>query len=128
MPFVYHGTDAEHVDEILENGLQLREATGRSNWSQNNMESLPGHVYLSRLYALYFGLGAVDSWDEPIAVYEIDLDRIPLDSLYPDEDFIEQGIRNPDIDIENPDIINEEDNIIERTESVRDNIDQYKDY
>jgi RNA:NAD 2'-phosphotransferase (TPT1/KptA family) len=33
MPFVYHGTDAEHVDEILENGLQPREATGRSNWS-----------------------------------------------------------------------------------------------
>lgn len=128
MPFIYHGTDASHIDDIFDRGLQPRQSTGRSNWSQDGFESLPGHVYMSRLYAIYFGMGAVDSLDESIAVYEIDLDRLELDSLYPDEDFIEQAMRNQNVGIGRSELVDYNEGIVERTKSVRENIDEFKEY
>lgn len=85
---VYHGTDAETARLAVETGILPRSMTGKSQWET---ESHPDHVYLTRLYAGYFGYKA--SKGGPIGIIEVDLDRLSPDNLYPDEDFVEQGLR-----------------------------------
>ncbi len=128
MTFAYHGTNAENVESIFENGILPREATGRSNWDKNDMESIPDHVYLTRLYGIYFGMSTVENLsEESIAVFKIDLDKLDWTNLYPDEDYIEQGIRFEGIEnIEPPKEYNPNAPIDERTEHIRDNIASYK--
>ncbi len=128
MVFAYHGTDAEFVDEILDSGLKPRQSTGRSNWSENDMESIPNHVYLSRLYGIYFGIAAVDSpMEDPLAVYEIDVSKLSSEDLYPDEDFIEQAIRRGSFGIEPPTDYNHAASLAERTHIIREHIEEYQD-
>lgn len=139
--WVYHGTDATHTDQILTDGLQPREATGRSNWSDHDMGSIPGHVYLTRLYAGYFGLCAQadeadDSSDdrEPFAVYQIDLQELDGADLFPDEDFIEQasggrGVLADEIPVDVPNQLGVPDEgIVERTEAIRCDIQAFHLY
>lgn len=129
MVFIYHGTRGEYSDNILENGLKPRKSTGRSNWSDSDMDSLPNHVYLTDVYGIYFGMCSVDNMkEEPIAVFKINLDMLNEDKLYPDEDFIEQAIRKPELGIKSKGNYSEEDTITQRTKSVRDSIELYKEY
>jgi len=123
---VYHGTSAENVDDILKNGIQPRENTNKSNWT--DIESISNHVYLTRIYSLYFGMCAVDNLsDENIAIFEVDLNSLDEDLLYPDEDFIEQGIRHSEININPHNSYDKNEDIIQRTKSIRENIRFYDD-
>lgn len=122
---VYHGTNATSVDSILQQGLKPRQATGKSNWDHNDMESLQGHVYLTDKYAPYFGIVAADNSE--FALVEVDLDRLNSDSIFPDEDFIEQAIRH-DMDIEYPNWLNMDGDMIARTEEVREHIRLFQPY
>jgi len=127
MAFAYHGTNAENVESILKNGLLPRESTGRSNWDKNNMDSIPDHVYLTRLYGIYFGMSTVESLEEEsIAVFKIDMDKLDFECIYPDEDYIEQGIRYNGFNIEPPERYNQNESLEERTKNVRDTIESYQ--
>ena len=129
--YVYHGTDAETVQKILKEGLQPREATDRSNWDENNTPSIPDHVYLTRQYPAYFGVASRDSTDEPIAIIEVDLDKLDKEmDLYPDEDFIEQALNDSRLDVEIPKFvdINFDGSMRERTKEIRDHIELFRPY
>lgn len=127
MRFVYHGTNAKYVKEILKNGIQTRENTGFSNWSENKMDSIKNHVYLTRLYGLYFGMCAVENLkEESVAVFKIDLDKLNNESLYPDEDYIEQGIRYDGLDVNILQGYDTESSMPTRMECIRNKIENYQ--
>ena len=125
---LYHGTDAEHIDDIFEEGLKPRQTTGRSNWSHSDMESIPNHVYLSRLYGIYFGKCAVENpFEEDFAVFEIDVRRLNHDQLYPDEDYIVMAIRDDIIDLDLGEKW-EGASLKEKTRAIRNQIAQFQSY
>lgn len=135
--FVYHGTDAEAVETVLEEGLQPRNATEKSNWSEKDVPSLPDHVYLTSMYAPHFGDAARDSSDEPIAIFEVDLHSLNRDmDLFPDEDFIEQSLRGgsqslgADEFVEVPPFLDIDltGDMSERTAQIRDHITAFRPY
>lgn len=127
MTKVYHGTTPKCVDEIIENGIQPRGETGRSNWDAGDMQSIAEHVYLSAPFAPFYGLAASESTE--IALIEVDLDALQERELYPDEDFVEQAIRSDELDIEYPsDIVDMSGGLTERTASVRDHIELFQPY
>lgn len=131
---LYHGTDATAVDSILHSGLQPRTATGRSNWADNQTESLSDHVYLTSVFGPHFAKAAAhkngDS-DRRIALFEVDFERLDTNQMYPDEDFVEHATRpdyefsNADLDLDIPDTIplDPDASVVERTEVVRQHID-----
>lgn len=123
MSFVYHGTSAENMDNILNEGILPRKKTDNSNWSQSEFNSLPKHVYLTDIYGIFFGMCAAEE-TENISIIEIDMDRLDESLLYPDEDFIEQSIRQNTIEPVWED--NNSISIVERTRLVRKNISDYK--
>ena len=121
---VYHGTRASNVDTILEQGIKPRCETDQSNWSDSEFESISDHVYITSTYGIFFGMCSARNTDENIAVFDIDLNRLNSEQLYPDEDYIEQAIRMGLVEQKWSN--NEELSVIERTEKVRKNIEQYK--
>jgi hypothetical protein len=93
---IYHGTSARQLDAILEKGIVPRKATKhKGNWDK--FPSRPDMVYLTTAYPLYFGICALNETEDTCVVFEIDLDKLSEYRLYPDEDFIAQGLK----DIEN---------------------------
>lgn len=120
--FVYHGTTADIVDDVLESGLIPSDGADRENWGEMDFPSIPGHVYLTRYYPLFFAAAAADETKERITIIEIDLSLLDAESLYPDEDFVEQVTRGTE---------HEEmshDDLIDRTATVRSNIENYREY
>lgn len=134
--YLYHGTTSAAVDGILDDGLQPRDVTGASNWDERNVPSIPGHVYLTRLYAPHFA-DAAQTNGEPIAIVEIDIDVLNQDTdLYPDEDFIEQSLRGGTVAFGFDEIVDVPDGVDidltgdmeERTSTIRENIDVFQSY
>lgn len=86
---LYHGTSAEHAEAILRDGLLPRQATGKSNWD-HTFSSLPDRVYLTTAYALHFAKCAAKGGG--MAVVEVDGAGLTESRLFPDEDFVAQGL------------------------------------
>jgi hypothetical protein len=101
---LYHGTSADRIDRILEEGLLPRELSKE----QTNFADAPSHegcVYLSHCYAPYFAsvataenagrkAGLLDKLKKArsrFALIEVDVRR---NRLRPDEDFLEQATRD----------------------------------
>jgi hypothetical protein len=89
---IYHGTDADWLPRILQEGLKPRKMTSKSNWKE--FVSLPDKVYLTATYPLYFA--SCVSKSRMAAVIEIEIDLLDEHNLYPDEDFISQAYQQAD--------------------------------
>lgn len=88
---LYHGTTEAVAKAALIEGLLPRCKSGvMSRWTEH--PSSPDHVYLTETYAGYFAMQAAKEggrW----GLVEVDVDRLPLSCLVPDEDFLEQCSR-----------------------------------
>lgn len=86
---IYHGTTERVARLALTEGLRPREDTGtKGNW-EHTSPSHPGLVYLTTAYAAYFALSAVGE-GERMGIVEIDLERLDVARLRPDEDYLEE--------------------------------------
>lgn len=90
--YIYHGTNANSIPEILEHGLRPRmESGGENRWG--NFPSRKDMVYLSTHYAPYFAAGKCSSKDHP-AIIRIKIDSLEEEAMYPDEDYIAFRLRD----------------------------------
>lgn len=118
--------------QIMKDGCIKPRQDGIGNWVL--APSVEGHVYLTRLYAGYFGLAIMDEDrdDERIAILEIDTDLLHPTALYPDEDYIEQALRNSKpADVTGwmkpiVKLMNDADDMGSRTAIVRRNIEKFR--
>jgi hypothetical protein len=90
------------------------------------MESCPDFVYLSRVYAGYFGACAMGEDDTKVGFIRVDASALKPELLFPDEDAIEQVSRGQIImdfedEFEDPLELKRE-----RTAHIRDNPDEYQ--
>jgi hypothetical protein len=93
---LYHGTTAKHLPKILAEGLTPRNQNQNSNW-EHSVAAGANTVYLTNAYALYFASQALDANDDsPLAVLEIDVDKLQDEYLVADEDAVEQTSRQQD--------------------------------
>ena len=90
---IYHGTTELVARKALTEGLKPRALHNQSNW-KHTVESNKHMVYLSTIYAPYFGLCAISKNKENIGIVEIETDLLDESNLRPDEDYIEQATRN----------------------------------
>lgn len=95
---LYHGTSGTIWEQIAAAGAILpRRDTEHDNW-KHSVSSHPDAVYLTDVYAPYFGLSALDGQidlqldDASVAVIEIEVAK--LAGLVPDEDALEQSTRD----------------------------------
>jgi hypothetical protein len=121
---LYHGTNTDNLDKILQDGLCPR-GNNKGNW-EHTIRSRNDMVYLTNSYAVYFAMCSIpeDSKASPV-VLEVEVDT---KSLYPDEDFLEQATRTNEMwqDYFMSMSIGQED-ITARTEYFRDNISEFQD-
>lgn len=97
MTLLYHGTNGLWVDNILKCGIEPRgRRQTRNNWKHVPHQSNPRCVYLTDSYAPYFAFNATRGENPMCAVIEIDTDRLDINELFPDEDFLEQSSRRID--------------------------------
>ena len=87
---LFHGTSGKAVSKILEQGIQPRRRTKKTNW--DNAPSHPNAIYLTTCYAGYFAHCAVKR-STLLGMVEIDTDKLYEAFLRPDEDFLEQAFR-----------------------------------
>lgn len=90
---VYHGTSFDKFTEITINGLAPREDRA-TNWPDN--PSMSDMVYLTTVYPFYFAYCASCEDGSKAVVIEIEIDRLPYQNFYPDEDFIWQAMKKED--------------------------------
>lgn len=86
---VYHGTSLNCLPSILKNGIIPR-GDDESNWPDN--VSHPEMIYLTIAYPFYFAHIAAQEHKSKPVVIEIDMDFLSERNLFPDEDFIFQGL------------------------------------
>lgn len=126
--FLYHGTSANHVEQIFEEGLRPPRETGESTWAFRDLDASPDHVYLTSTFAPHYGRHARTD-EEPFAIVEVA--RPPETDLYPDEDYIEWALRASESDIMVPsdmDIPAGVGNFEERVRCIRDRLDAFEQY
>ena len=77
---LYHGTDAQYLDDILKNGIVPR-GTSKGNWEHSNLYSNPEMVYLTDCYAFYYStMQATDNQKESLVLkIEVDESKLCLD-------------------------------------------------
>jgi len=115
--YLYHGTNAKALPQILTKGLQPRKYTNVNNrWS--DFPSRSDMIYLTRLYAPYFGFSAISEDDNEIAIIRVRIDDLDEQLLFPDEDYVAQGINN-DGDFWTENGIDEDAPLTEKTEFAR---------
>lgn len=85
---LYHGTSSRHLDSILGDGIKPR---GRKKGNWKEFPSRKDMVYLTNAYAPFFAIQGCTGGEKALVV-EIDLAKIDMSKLYPDEDFIAQAI------------------------------------
>lgn len=86
---MYHGTTSAIYEKIKVEGLKPRGLKGHTNW-KHTVSSNPNAVYLTSVYAPYFGYMATKEDPEKIMLVEIDTKKLDPAKLLPDEDFIAQ--------------------------------------
>jgi hypothetical protein len=118
---LYHGTSERIGRLALTKGLSPRKLTGQSNW-KHMVESHPDLVYLTTVYAPYFGLQAAKG--KKMAIVEVETDLLDEFKMLPDEDFIEQVTR---ADKKNKVGI-EGRTLNERTEYIRNYLDEFSGF
>jgi hypothetical protein len=84
---LYHGTSAAYLESILKHGLRPRRKQ-KSNWDE--YPSRPDMVYLTTAYAPYFAYA--HDLGNPLIV-EIDTKQLPQGGFMPDEDFVQEALR-----------------------------------
>ena len=88
---LYHGTNTRFLTDILKNGLRPRGEGETGNWAEN--PSMEGFVYATVAHPFWYAISSIpdlpNTEDNPV-VFEIDTDRLPANSLYPDEDYLRQ--------------------------------------
>lgn len=96
---IYHGTHFSKLHKILDEGITPRGKKGKTNWE--NAPSHPSMVYLSTAYPFYFSHSTLnpESMNKGL-VFEIDMQMLDREGLFPDEDFIWQALRHQQPDIE----------------------------
>ncbi len=120
--FLYHGTSKYNALAAMSHGLKPRGKNGQSNWT-HSIESSPDNVYLTDTYPSYFAINAIDTNElgqengVEAAVLQIDVSRLNLRHLVPDEDVLEQAGRGHD---------RIEGDMIRRTRHYRKLVKQYK--
>lgn len=91
MNMLYHGTSANALPQIIEQGLLPRAKTKtKGNWG-HTVTSHKDAVYLTTVYAWHFAACATDN--EPGLILEIDQGKLLSWLLCPDEDCLEQITR-----------------------------------
>lgn len=92
---LYHGTSAEHVPGIIENGLSPRSITRQDNFGSQGLPSIADHVYLGLQEFMFYSVVASHHLQEQyrMAVVEIDLDKLDFEKLFPNEDAIWSTLR-----------------------------------
>lgn len=88
--FIYHGTTESNWRKISQEGLVPR-GDRKSNWT-HTVESAKDRVYLSSAYAPYFAMAAAEN-GEGYVVVQVDFESLDQEFLLPDEDFLEQAMR-----------------------------------
>lgn len=123
---LYHGTSEKCALQILEKGcISPRSKTGIPNrWS--GFPSAPDLVYLTNAYAPYFA-SCASSNNENWVIIEIDVKKLDILNLLPDEDFMEQATRRIDLTNEYFNSLIECGNSVEcRTKWFRDNLYDFR--
>lgn len=90
---LYHGTSEKVGVKALTEGLKPRHMTGKGNW-KHTVASRPDAIYLTSVYAPYFGMCATN--EGRIAVIEVETEKLDQSKFNPDEDFLEQATRGHD--------------------------------
>lgn len=81
---IYHGAPGSVLPSILEQGIRPRPTDHPGNW--DGEISREGLVYLTDAHPLWFA--TVTSSEYSAVIFELDLDGIPEDRRYPDEDYL----------------------------------------
>jgi hypothetical protein len=89
---LYHGTDAKTAARILSDGLLPRHRTGKSVWT-HTVESNDTCVYLTECYPGYYAWETCAADGKCWGIVEVDLNRLDVALLRPDEDFLEMRSR-----------------------------------
>ena len=85
---VYHGSSSEHLQFIRKNGISPR-GERETNWE--DFPSKSEMVYFSTAYPWYFALAGIDvDKIEKAVAFEVELESLDQELIYPDEDFIGQ--------------------------------------
>lgn len=114
---VYHGTSEKVARLALTKGLLPRSLTNHiGNW-KHTVQSSEDKVYLTDIYAPYFANCATED-GEKWGIVEINLDLLDRRNLYPDEDFLAQYFRLPELPKD----------IMKRTNWFKERIEDYKKY
>lgn len=92
---IYHGTTEAAARKALKKGLLPREMSAvGGNW-RHTISSNPAMVYLSLSYAPYYAVSALINSDAGrMAIIELDTQKLEQKRLRPDEDFVEQCLRD----------------------------------
>ena len=94
---LFHGTSADILEDVLQNGLQCRSKTGRNNYADiagGSLSSHPDYVYLTTQnylsHALNVTLSEAERQNSYITamIVKLDLARLDVVNLYPDEDYL----------------------------------------
>ena len=88
---LYHGTDAQYLDDILKNGIVPR-GTSKGNWQHADLFSNPNMIYLTDCYAFYYSAMQVTDNQKDSLVLKIEVDE---NDLCCDEDILMQ-VNNKD--------------------------------
>jgi uncharacterized protein YnzC (UPF0291/DUF896 family) len=83
---LYHGTDAQYLDDILKNGIVPR-GTSKGNWQHADLFSNPNMIYLTDCYAFYYSAMQVTDNQKDSLVLKIEVDE---NDLCCDEDILMQ--------------------------------------
>lgn len=95
---LYHGTNERALKSILREGILPRKLKGQrsGNWN-HTVPSNPSAVYLTDTYAAYFAWIATGKSEHgKMVIIEVDVDKLDMDLMAPDEDALEQSLRDRD--------------------------------
>jgi len=86
--YLYHGTSAQHLDDILAHGIKPRSSSS-GNWSEN--PSIEQAVYLTWAHHLRYATTAVGDTNHQGLIIRIDTSHLDTGFIIPDEDAISQS-------------------------------------
>lgn len=96
LPRLFHGSVTLTPAEVFEHGLLPRALTGRNAWP-TQFPSIPMHVYLTSHYALRYAIANQHELAHRGLIVEVDVDRLDVLNLRPDEDYIGQALAEDDM-------------------------------